>query len=351
MQRIQIEYNGIISVLGTREEYAAWIAERKKRFPTRERIEQHKAELEKRRAEAAKRREEQAAIRKEEQESKRKEEQAAARKKVEESIQKKGKKSADGEEKVKEALDEGAKLEMKLAKIQKKLEKTKANAAKLAAASTESTLTPSTTQPAQVEQMYEDNTNPKSMPKSDSISESDAESGSEAPEVTSSKPTGPVRVAPPKREGKKKRACRFFLMKGWCSKGDSCEYKHELPERGAPKKPTAPAQPTEPERKATKTLFQRLVEQQEEEENKKALAAIKFLGERGVFDDEKGKEDFVGAGVEEDGGDLEMEEEVGDEEINEEAIEGEKTEEASGQTQVEPGKVNAQEKAEEAVEG
>lgn len=68
---------------------------------------------------------------------------------------------------------------------------------------------------------------------SDSDSEAEAESDSEsdgAPEQASSRRTGPERVPPPPREGKKKLAiCRYFLS-GQCRKGDQCTFRHEAPE-------------------------------------------------------------------------------------------------------------------------
>ena len=55
-------------------------------------------------------------------------------------------------------------------------------------------------------------------------------SSSSAPDSQPSKRVKPDRVAPPKR-GKKKPICRSFLHTGRCKKGDSCGFRHELPNR------------------------------------------------------------------------------------------------------------------------
>jgi hypothetical protein len=79
----------------------------------------------------------------------------------------------------------------------------------------------------------------------DSDSESDSDS---APEQVSSRRTGPERVAPPPREGKK-TTCRYFARTGQCNRGDQCKFLHETPERGP--KPKA-----EKKEKGRKGLYQ-----------------------------------------------------------------------------------------------
>ena len=59
-----------------------------------------------------------------------------------------------------------------------------------------------------------------------------SDSDDDAPDVAPSKRNGPEIVAPPKRE-KPKGICRNFLASGRCNRGDSCRYRHELPERGS----------------------------------------------------------------------------------------------------------------------
>ncbi|KAJ5092184.1 Zinc finger CCCH-type [Penicillium alfredii] len=69
---------------------------------------------------------------------------------------------------------------------------------------------------------------------SESESESDASEDS-APEEVSLRRMGPERVAPPPREGKKP-PCRHFARTGHCNRGDMCKFSH-LPERAPKTKP------------------------------------------------------------------------------------------------------------------
>lgn len=82
---------------------------------------------------------------------------------------------------------------------------------------------------------------------SDSGSDSDSDDDS-APEEVSSRRQGPERVAPPPREGKK-QLCRHFARSGQCNRGDQCKFSHEVSERGPKNKPQA-------EKKGRKGLFQ-----------------------------------------------------------------------------------------------
>ena len=70
-----------------------------------------------------------------------------------------------------------------------------------------------------------------------SSSGSESESGSDsdndsAPEEVSSRREGPERVPPPPREGKKP-LCRHFARNGQCNRGDQCKFSHDVAERGA----------------------------------------------------------------------------------------------------------------------
>ncbi|KAL2352316.1 hypothetical protein BJ546DRAFT_1064593 [Cryomyces antarcticus] len=117
----------------------------------------------------------------------------------------------------------------------------------------------------------------------DPSSESDDSSDDEAPEEASSRRNGPTRVPPPVRE---RGICKFFLRMGRCRIGARCHFRHELPERST--KSTANKDQGRDKSKRTegkrKTLHQRLLEQEEEEENRLALQVIKQLGDNGFFE-------------------------------------------------------------------
>lgn len=88
--------------------------------------------------------------------------------------------------------------------------------------------------------------------------------------------------------------CKYFVASGYCRDGDACRFRHELPPRG-----TASAMPPQqgahqPRAEAgpkldysatadKKSIYQRLIEQQQEEEDRLALQVIKHLGKAGFF--------------------------------------------------------------------
>ena len=67
-----------------------------------------------------------------------------------------------------------------------------------------------------------------STPSRGSTSEDDGDE--EAPDETSTKCNGPVKIPPPKLT-KGNQICRAFLHKGFCQRGSRCRYLHKVPER------------------------------------------------------------------------------------------------------------------------
>ncbi|OQD85029.1 hypothetical protein PENANT_c011G06791 [Penicillium antarcticum] len=106
----------------------------------------------------------------------------------------------------------------------------------------------------------------------DSNSESDSDS---APEQVSSRRTGPEKVAPPPREGKK-TTCRYFARTGQCNRGDQCKFLHETTERGP--KPKA-----EKKDKGRKGLYQALLDRQKQDEDHRAMEVISWLGQNNML--------------------------------------------------------------------
>ncbi len=120
-----------------------------------------------------------------------------------------------------------------------------------------------------------------------SASDSDSSAASSgAPEETSSRSNGPVRVPPPKRESTKRGICHKFLANGYCPFGHKCRHRHELPERGTRREKLEKVKEKERDQPGEKrmSLYQRLVEQEQAEENKLVLMAVKKLGEDGFFE-------------------------------------------------------------------
>ncbi|PNS18555.1 hypothetical protein CAC42_5094 [Sphaceloma murrayae] len=110
----------------------------------------------------------------------------------------------------------------------------------------------------------------------------DGDSGSEgsdsAPEVQPSKPTHEPPTSIIAATG---RPCNFFQATGKCRYGKRCNFAHvrNLSVQSQDRKPDR-KKPGQAERK---TLYQRLVEQEVEAENKLALQAIKYLGNLGFL--------------------------------------------------------------------
>ncbi|PSK55729.1 hypothetical protein B9Z65_4607 [Elsinoe australis] len=111
----------------------------------------------------------------------------------------------------------------------------------------------------------------------DEGSASDA-SDSSAPEIMTSKVTS---EAPGVHVALAKRPCHFFQSTGKCRFGKRCNFEH-VRDQSMPRPPMK-----EPRRRdgteARKTLYQRLLEQEEDAENRLALQAIKYLGNMGFL--------------------------------------------------------------------
>ncbi|KAI9044598.1 CCCH zinc finger protein [Aspergillus affinis] len=348
---LQFTYKGHTATLQTPAEIAAWIAERKKRFPTQSRIEEKKKAME----EAKKARQE--ALRQKDmqkQESKRPQKDVRSQKEQPSS-------SADPVDAAAKAKQKADKLRRKLMKEQKRVEKAEADAERARmkveqlqkgttgaggeakslpqqaqtqgstdkaqdtapglpgnpsehsevldkdAETTEGASTLGVLSTNQSQGLSEsiisvsdasdsgDWTSSSGSESSDSDSDSSDDDDDSAPEEISSRREGPERVPPPPREVKK-RLCRHFARNGRCLRGDQCKFLHEAPQRPAKAKPV--------EKKGRKGLLQavstdcfspsfhtqvsstdvndiKLLGRQKEEDDRKVMEAIMWLGENG----------------------------------------------------------------------
>ncbi|KAF7594258.1 hypothetical protein BBP40_009810 [Aspergillus hancockii] len=348
---LQFTYRGRTATLQSPTEIAAWIEERKKRFPTKAKVEEKKKAME----EAKKAKEE--ALR--QKELSRKQE----IKKTQKDQQQADTNPVDAAEKAKRKAD---KLRRKLMKEQKKVEKAEADAERArmrveelqrGAADTNEDTACSPTQDGQppgkpesqidttpdqekvasesqgeqsapgptlaeptdtvvtvatpgpksnVEHAMEDANGDavlssdvsddsdwtSSSGSSDSSSDSEESDSDSAPEEATSRREGPEQVAPPPREGRKK-LCRNFARTGRCQRGDKCKFLHEKPDRGAKAKPV--------EKKGRKGLLQALYDRQKEENDRKVMETIVWLGDNGFLDTPKVQEE-AGEGADESSG-------------------------------------------------
>ncbi|GAB7364967.1 hypothetical protein MBLNU230_g5751t1 [Neophaeotheca triangularis] len=132
-----------------------------------------------------------------------------------------------------------------------------------------------------------------SLSSSSGSSNTDSDSDSDGPpEQSTSKNPAPK----PSSQESKVPLCRYYVASGFCRDGVQCRYRHELPERGSG---AALAMEAERKRKekvnqeqkpfivpvpgAKRSITDRLVERQKEEEDVVALGVVKYLGEMGFF--------------------------------------------------------------------
>ncbi|EEP76657.1 predicted protein [Uncinocarpus reesii 1704] len=121
---------------------------------------------------------------------------------------------------------------------------------------------------------------------SSSDSSSDDSDGDSAPEEMTSKRLRPDRVPPPPR--KHKNPCHQFVKTGRCRRGENCRYSHEIPDKTRRATKDAGSEPKRP------SLFQMLVDQQKEDEARRVMQAIAWLGERGMLDERAAGEGVAG---------------------------------------------------------
>ncbi|KAL2814788.1 hypothetical protein BJX63DRAFT_191343 [Aspergillus granulosus] len=313
---LQVTYRGRTSNLQTTAEIAAWIAERKKRFPTQAKIEEKKKVME----EAKKAKEEA-------QRQREARKQAAAREKKEQDKHRPNqptRAALDPADAAAKAKRKAEKLRRKLEKEEKRIAQAEADAErarKLEKSQTgsldatiegspttkegeqgtalgtsqdmqslhvgsEPSVVPTSTKVESL--MYDeatagnsasdtsDSSDWTSSSGSDTSSDSDDSDDDSAPEQATSRREGPERVPPPPREGPK-RVCRHFARTGRCIHGKNCKFLHEKPERGGNTKPV--------ENKGRKGLLEALLDRQKEDENRKVMETIVWLGENGLLDE------------------------------------------------------------------
>ncbi|CAI7652496.1 unnamed protein product [Penicillium glandicola] len=112
-------------------------------------------------------------------------------------------------------------------------------------------------------------------------SDSDSDSDSDAPEQATSRRTGPERVPPPPREGKK-TVCRYFARNGHCNRGDQCKFLHENDSERTSKAKTKPTEKKEKETKR-KGLYQALLDRQQQDDDRRAMEVIVWLGQNDML--------------------------------------------------------------------
>lgn len=306
---LKFEYQGRTSVLSSSEDIAAWIAERRKKWPTQ-------AKRETAEQEAAEKRQKW----QEEKEARAKVSQAAAKARQEEYLKQKAEREKSRirqkliQEQVKKAKDQAVsktpqtdaeakaeKLRRKAEKIAKQLDAAEQalqgkkqhleeeddidallNQVNQAAASQQGKASDLDNELASLSSSSDEDADDTSSSGS-SDSDSEINSNSE-PEEATTKRSGPERIlAPPRKTAPgatsdTRQPCQKFVRTGQCRYGRKCRYRHDKADR------RAVLQKDSGVGNRRKGLYQVMVDKEAEEEKRRALRAIITIGDAGLLD-------------------------------------------------------------------
>ena len=120
---------------------------------------------------------------------------------------------------------------------------------------------------------------------SDATSSSGSTSDSDAsPQRETSKHVTPERILPPHHKSRRPTMCRKLVRTGKCPYGSSCWYSHDIdPAVAEHQKKGKRKQIQQVKKERRKGLFEVMVEKEKEEERRRVLQAIVFLGENGML--------------------------------------------------------------------
>ncbi|QKX54031.1 uncharacterized protein TRUGW13939_01113 [Talaromyces rugulosus] len=285
---LEFTFRGRTSTLNSTADIQAWIAERKKRFPTQARVEEKKKAQEETRKQRDLQRDE----------ARRKQQEARERNKTE--SKEVGEQGVDPMDAALKAKERAARLRKKLLKEERRLQKAEADAerARLMAEASQrgqevdnrdtkdavvqggTTKDPSSTEPLASSPAQGDH-------QEESIGSGpsdDTDISDDAPEEVSSRRDGPERVPPPPRgiDAKQKKPCHNFQRRGRCPRGDRCRYSHEV--SGLPGPGDKLRSDTTTKRPVRRGLFQMLVSQEMEARDGQVMQAISWLGSQGLLE-------------------------------------------------------------------
>ena len=330
---LRFEYRGQTAILKTAAEIAAWLAERKKRYPTIAKADAMKKEAAEKKAkwaEEKRRQQEEFRAKKEQQQRQRREAEELRKKAL---ASRKSRSDVKEDEKALKAKLKADKLKIKALKAEMQLKKLQMAARKLENR-TDALQDGDATNPPRHTASLDDNliskvdhvakqrlnagpeageevsdsssASPDLSESSSSLSDSDestSSSGSSsvsdtAPEEITAKLRAPVRVPPPPR---RQALCRHFAKTGQCRYGSDCKHSHDVAR--VQQQQQQQQQQRSPEAKRTgvkvqeervkgkikerrKGLYQVMVEKEREEESRQVLRGIVWMGERGVLESE-----------------------------------------------------------------
>jgi Nuclear fragile X mental retardation-interacting protein 1 (NUFIP1)/Zinc finger C-x8-C-x5-C-x3-H type (and similar) len=254
LDRLSIAYGNSQVVLTSNEDIEKWIEERKKRYPTKARVEEKKAESKRTAEEAAvarkrasrkakekRRKEREKQLAREDLERRQKEKKERAAKNLAAFLEKKARQAreaeqgtignANGGQDVSENIAGPAK-ELPDASKKRKLEDGQdENDATLDDIAVEASTTTLSGHSSGADLEMSDGDTGESMSISSGASSdtSESESNSDRPEESPFRQKTPIRLPAPKRERKSKQICRQFRQSGNCSRGNQCRFIHDIP--------------------------------------------------------------------------------------------------------------------------
>lgn len=236
---------------------AAWIEERKKKYPTKERREAKQAELAQRRAAAAEQASKDKRSKQDQGDDRKLEKQRLKAEKLRKQLER-------AEQKVQEAMKAGMKRKRDSGDVGDEDDiKIEGDA---------------------VDQVIATATAGASLSDSDSDSEGSSEytdatdSEDEAPQPLTSKRNAPVQVPPPAKKNILQRHCKYFSTGGTCGKKGKCRFIHDEAVRAA-------AIREKDLNGGRMTLAQRLTQNDKEKDDLMVLKSIKYLFEKGMLDE------------------------------------------------------------------
>lgn len=276
---LQFEYRGSTSTLRTPAEIAAWVAERKKRYPTQAKREAARKEADERNARL---RQEKIAKREAAQANwlKKKEKQHAR----DHSRADRGDSSSDRAKS--HAQSRSQKPQHDVSKTHRSIRDGKGGS---------NTHRPQFHPPQKVEvsaMLYSDRvqgeqnvvdseSDSSTEPDSDATSSSGTDTDSDSePEMSSTKVQTQAITTTSHTTNSTRKICQFFKMHGRCKHGSACKFRHERKARDNSQK--VKTKSTASKRKG---LWQVMVEKEEEELHRKAVSTIISLGKQGLLDD------------------------------------------------------------------
>lgn len=252
-----LDYNGPVPEMPA--DLAAWIEERKKKWPTKARREEKEAELAKQRQARA------------EQSAK---DRAKSKEALGSSVDRKLEKQRLKAEKLRKQLE---RAEQKVQEAQAKAGMKRKRNANDIGDEGDTTMVEGDA----VDQVIANATAGASLSDSDSSSSTEftsaTDSEDEAPQRISSKRAAPAQVLPPKKNILQ-RHCKYYSTGGTCGKKGKCRFIHDDAVRAAAIR----------EKEANggrMTLAQRLIQNDKEKDDLMVLKSIKFLMENGVLDE------------------------------------------------------------------